>query len=398
MNVMRRFVWLIALVLFPLAAASMNACPFCEGEKGPTLTLEFDDAAMVIYGHFENARVSSNGLDGGESDLVFEEVLKPHDAIKGLKKITVPKYITDPKLKFVVFCEVYKGNIKAYKGTQLSDASEMRSYVTAILKAKDKSQGERLRVAFDYLNSPEIEVAMDAYREFSRAPYSDYREMAKTLPADKIADWLQDPKTPQYRYGLYASLLGHCGKEKHADLLFTMINDPEKRKNSGLHGLMAAYVMLEPKKGWSYLTELVQDKKKPFLVRYSGLQTMRFLWDNRLDLLDKDEKAARTDLVKGVAGILSVSDMADFAIEDLRKWQRWEYCDQIVGLFEKKEFNTPIIRKAVMRYALQCPSPRAVEFVKTQRARDRDWVNETEELLNLETRPATPPPVKTEKK
>src|ERR1035438_5126080 len=112
----------------------------------------------------------------------------------------------------------------------------MRKYIEAILKNKDKSQPERLRVAFDFLNSPEIEVAMDAYREYSRASYHDYKEMAKTLPPDKIAGWLQDPKTPQFRYGLYASLLGHCGTEKHAEMLFKMINDPEKRNVSGLHG------------------------------------------------------------------------------------------------------------------------------------------------------------------
>ena len=89
------------------------------------------------------------------------------------------------------------------------------------------------------MNSPESEVAIDAYREFAFARYSDYKEMAKTLPADKIADWLQDPKTSQFRYGLYASLLGHCGKEKHAEILFSMMNDPEVKKGSGLHGLMA---------------------------------------------------------------------------------------------------------------------------------------------------------------
>jgi hypothetical protein len=359
------------------------------------MTLQFEEAAMVIYGHFENARTSGD-LGGGESELVFEAVLKPHDAIKGMKKITLPKYIADPKLKFVVFCDVYKGKIDAYKGTQVSDVSEMRRYIDDILKNKDKSQSERLRVAFDYLNSPEIEVAMDAYREFARAPYSDYQNMAKTLPGDKIAGWLQDPKTPPYRYGLYASLLGHCGNEKHAAILYQMINDPEKRKVSGLHGLMAAYTMLEPKKGWSFLTELVTDKEKPFLVRYSGLQTMRFLWDNRLDLISKDDKIAKTTVVKGVSGVLNVTDMADFAIEDLRKWQRWEYSDQVLDLFGRRGYTTPIIRKSILRYALQCPEKRAVEFVQAQRKLDREWVEETLELLNLESAP--PPPAVTEKK
>lgn len=388
MSAFRFFGWLLALTLLALVAAPAPTCEFCSGEKGLTLTLQFEDVPLVLYGHFENARTSTSDIGTGESDLVFEEVLKAHDIVKGMKKLTVQKYIADPKLKFVVFCDINKGKIDPFKGIQVTDGGEMRKYIDAILKNKNKSQPERLRVAFDFLNSPEVEVAMDAYREYSRAAYSDYKEMAKTLPADKIAGWLQDPKTPQFRYGLYASLLGHCGKEKHAELLFTMMNDPDKRKASGLHGLMAAYTMLEPKKSWKYLSELVQDKEQPFMVRYSALQTMRFVWDNRLDLLGKDESTARVQVVKGVAGVLSVSDMADFAVEDLRKWHRWEYCDQVIDMFEKKNFNTPIIRKAILRYALQCPSGRAVDFVKTQRVRDAEWVAETLELLNLESTPA----------
>ncbi len=390
MKAFRYFGWLLALAVVPLLAASMEACEFCSGEKGKTLTLQFDDATMVLYGHFENARTTANDIGQGESDFVIEEALKSHDAIKGVKKITLQRYYANPKLKFVIFCDVYKGKIDAYKGTQVSDAGEMRKYITAILKNKDKSQPERLRVAFDFLNSPEIEVAMDAYKEYSRAAYSDYKEMAKTLPADKIAGWLQDPKTPQFRYGLYASLLGHCGTKKDGEMLFAMINDSEKRKVSGLHGLMAAYVMLEPKKGWKYLNELVQDKEQPFMVRYSGLQTMRFLCDNRLDVVNKDESAARTEVVKGVAGILKVSDMADFAIEDLRKWHRWEYCDQVIGMSGKTNFGTPILRKAILRYALQCPSGRATDFVNAQRKLDAEYVDETRELLNLESTPITP--------
>jgi hypothetical protein len=261
--------------------------------------------------------------------------------------------------------------------------------VDGVLKLKSKAPSERLRFAFDFLNSNESEVALDAYREFARADYKDYKDMAKSLPADKLAEWLKDPKTPQYRYGLYSSLLGHCGTTEHAKMLLDMINDPEKQKASGLHGLMAAYMMLEPQKGWTLLKNVVQDKDKPFLFRYQGLQTMRFVWDSRLDLIAKNEKAAKDEIVLGVAGILKVPDMADFGIEDLRKWQRWEHCDQVLAMFGQKDFNTPIIRKAVLRYALQCPMPQAKAFVKAQQARDREWVEETRELLDLET-PATP--------
>ena len=395
MNIIRRFVCLFALIGFLGFAHSTQACPFCEGSNDKTLVNQFGDAQIVLFGHFENAKLSNTGLDQGISDFVIERVYKEHDMIKGKKMIPLNHYVKDSKLKFMVFCDIYKGKIDAYKGTQLVNDSEMIRYVEGIMKNKEKSQPERLRFAFDFLNSPESEVSMDAYREFARADYRDYKDMAKMLPADTITAWLKDPKTSSSRYGLYASLLGHCGNAEHAKLLMSMISDPEKRKSSGLHGLMASYAMLEPEKGWTFLKDLVRDKQQPFLVRYSGLQTIRFLYECRPDVVAKDETAAKKEIINGVLGVLNVADMADFAIEDLRKWKRWEWCDRVIGMFGQKNFDTPVIRKSILRYALQCPTDAAKRFVKEQQARDPEWVNDTRELLELETIPSSSvPPVK----
>ena len=92
----------------------------------------------------------------------------------------------------------------------------MTTYLRGAVKNKDQSVDDRLRYAFAYLNSAEFWIGLDAYREFAQASYKDYQALAKSLPADKIADWLRDPATPVSRYGLYASLLGHCGNAKHA--------------------------------------------------------------------------------------------------------------------------------------------------------------------------------------
>ena len=250
MNFARRSVWLVAAVAILGYAFSTQACPFCE-EKGLTLVGQFEEANFVLFGHFTNARITNNGLDQGESDFVIERVLKSHELIKDKAKLTLPRYITDSKTKFIIFCDVYKGKIDPYKGMPVVNDSEMVRYLAGILENKSKSQPERLRYAFDFLNSAETEVAMDSYREFAKADYKDYKDIAKKLPAETIAGWLKDPKTPPFRFGLYASLLGHCGNAEHGKLLKEMIDDPEKRKGSGLHGLMASYVMLEPEMGWT---------------------------------------------------------------------------------------------------------------------------------------------------
>jgi hypothetical protein len=378
-------------LLFPLGlllalawcypASGSFCCPFCTDEKGPTLVGDFNQASLVLLGTFANARPAND--DSGTTDFLIEKVLKPHPAVGNKTKLTFKRVIPSTKSKFVVFCDVYKGEIDPYRGVEVPPGSDLVKYLEEALAKKDRPIGERLRFCFNYLNSPDVDVALDAYREFQKTDYKDYRAMAKDLPAETVAKWLQDPKTPSFRYGLYASLLGHCGDPvKHGELMRKLIDDPEKRRGSGIDGMLAAYVMLKPKDGWKYVQNILGDQKEDFLMRYAALRTARFLWSERPDLVKRD------DLVKGVARLLAHPDMADFAIEDLRRWNRWEQCDNVLALFDKESHNVPVIRRAVLRFMLQCPGPRAAAFVREQRERDREWVSDAEELLRLESEPA----------
>jgi hypothetical protein len=244
-----------------------------------------------------------------------------------------------------------------------------------------------MRYAFDYLNSPDPETAMDAFREYARSSYADYREMAKSLPAAKLAGWLRDPKTSPARYGLYAMLLGQCGKGEHAALLRKMLDDPPKQSAGGTEGLLIGYLMLQPKEGRDYLRGLLRDGKQDFLTRYAAVRTARFLREQRPDVMPEKEA------VSAVALVLDHHDMADFGVEDLRKWKRWEYCGRILGLFGKGDYDTSVMRRSILRYALQCPEKQAVAFAADQRRRDRAWVEEVEELLRLENETTSPPAV-----
>ncbi len=366
---------------------SAPACPFCSQDKIPTLVGDYNQALMVLLGNFTNAKLADN-----TTDFVIDKVLKSNPylqsgkvkTVDGKKVITLPRYLPQAKNKFIIFCDVYKDMIDPYRGVELQAGTELVQYLTGAMTLKDRPLGERLRYYFDHLNSPEFEVSMDAYREFARTDYKDYMEMARKLPADTLAKWLQDPKTPSFRLGLYSSLLGLCGKAEHGKLLRAMIDDPEKRKGSGIDGMLVGYVSLQPKEAWDYMTGLLKDGNQEFLMRYAGLRTIRFMWDYRPDLLTKKE------LVAGLGLVLAHGDMADFAIEDLRKWQRWEMADAVLDLFGKKSHDVPVVKRAILRYALSCPTARALAFVREQRRRDPEWVKDTEELLKLEG-PASPP-------
>ena len=382
-------IWSMIAAAFALifAAGTAYACPFCSEGRGPTLVGDFDTAKLVMLGSIGPAKLGSG--DGESStEFTIELLLKAHDFVKDKKKVILPRFVPPTKNKFLVFCDVYKGNIDPYRGIEVAGDEQIAKYLVGAVKLAERPAGERLRYCFDYLNSPEFEVAVDAYREFAKADYKDYMTMAKSLPADTLVGWLRDPKTPAFRLGLYSSLLGHCGSDKHAVVLKEMLDDPEKRRSSSIDGILAGYVMLQPKKGWEHLKSVLNNPKEEFLMRYAVLRTMRFLWEQRPDLIDKEE------IVLGASGLLTQGDMADFAIEDLRKWHRWEKTDAVLDLFGQKTHDIPVVKRAILRFALQSPSARAKTWVAQQRQRDADWVKDAEELLKLES-DSTPTPTAT---
>jgi hypothetical protein len=86
-----------------------------------------------------------------------------------------------------------------------------------------------------------------------------------------------------------------------------------------------------------------------------------------------------------MGGLIHVPDMADFAIDELRRWHRWEFTPPIMELSGKKTHELTVIRRAILRFMLQSPEATARKFVEEQRQRDAEWVKDTEELLKLES-------------
>ena len=381
---------LTIIVALGLVLAPAGACPFC-GMQGPTLTGEVAQAKMVLYGTLTNADQKANNGDGS-TDLVVESIVKNELAGKkddpladGNKTVRLDRYLPPQegdKYRYLVYCDVFKGKNDPYRVLPVLKDADMAKYLLGALQHKDEPIDKRLRFFFDYLDNPDLEISNDAYKEFGNADYKDYRDMAKDLPADRVAKWLEDPKTPAFRYGLYASMLGHCGSEKHSNLLRKMLDDPAKRLGSGVDGMLAGYVMLKPKEGWVYTLDLLKDGKKEFMLRYAALRAVRFLWDSRPDLIAKKELEA------GMGVLLDQSDIADLAIDDLRKRECWDMADRVLALQKTKAYEIPIVRRAILRFALSCKGNKAAQaYVDEQRKNDPQVVADAEELLKLEQMP-----------
>src|SRR5579875_2187052 len=368
-----------------------QACPFCD-MQGPTLTDEVAQARLVLYGRLTNAKEQANG--DGTTDLLVETVIKNELAGKkddpladNNKTVCLSRYLPpleESKYRYLVYCDFFRGKIDPYRVVPVKDG-DMAKYLLGALEHKDEPISKRLRFFFDYLDNPDLEISNDAYKEFGNADYKDYKDMAKDLPAERIAGWLKDDKTPAFRYGLYASMLGHCGKPEHAELLRKMLDDPAKRLGSGVDGMLAGYIMLRPKEGWAYTRDILKDAKKEFMVRYAALRAVRFLWDSRKDLVNPEE------LKQAVGLLLEQNDIADLAIDDLRKRQCWDMADRVLGLRTSKTYEIPIVRRAILRFALSCKdhNKAAASYVDEQRKKDAQMVADVEELLRLEQMPST---------
>lgn len=115
-------------------------------------------------------------------------------------------------------------------------------------------------------------------------------------------------------------------------------------------------------------------------MRYAALRAVRFLVEHRPEFL------RRARLLEAMRLLLNQEDIADFAIEDMRKFKVWELSDKVFTLVKMKSHNIRVIRRSILRYALSCPArlTKAREFINAERKKDRDYVAEIEELLKLE--------------
>jgi hypothetical protein len=387
-HLMRRGIpWLAAVLALITQVNASTCCPFCT-MQGKTLTGDVNEASMVLYGKLTNANEKNN-----TTDIQIELVVKDN-AVRGTRKqITLSKFVdlerTGANDRFMVFCDLFKGSIDPFRGLALKAGSKLPEYLRGALALKDKPAKQRLRFYFDYLDNEDLEISNDAYKEFGNADYQHFKEVVKDVPVQRVVEWLGSDKTPSFRIGLYASIVGHAGKEKDAKVLRDLLNDPDRRGGTGNDGLLAGYAMLKPKEGWPYLLAALKNTKEDFMFRYAAVRAVRFLHDFRTDVVSKK------DLVDGLCVLLKQDDIADLAIEDLRKWQSWDRADKVLEVVKTDGYKLPIVKRAVLRYCLQCKDSAAAKaHVEARRKADPEAVKEAEELLKLEldtTVPAVPP-------
>ena len=385
-----------AVVALSLTPTSAEACPLCN-PTGTSFANEVAQADLILYGTLSNPKGDPDSPTKGSTDLAIDVVIKSHDVVKGKKEITIPRNVppTGKNVKYLIFFNVTNGQLDPYRGEEVPADSNLPKYLQGAIDVRQKDVVTRLRYFFDYLEDKDTVISSDAYNEFAVADYKEVRELAEKLPPETLLKWIKDPNTRGSRFGLYGLMIGHCGKPEHAKVLRELLDDKERSFSSGLDGILAGYIMLDPKAGWEYLTNLARGDSE-FPIKYAALRTARVFWEYRPDVVPHKQ------ILDVMKLLMDQADIADMPIEDLRKWKVWDLTPQVLGYAAKESHNTiPINNRAILKFAIAASwadpkNTTAANFVAEARKKDARRVEFLEELLKDEVKaPApSPPPTK----
>lgn len=359
----------LMLGLPPFASGMMFCCP---SPGATSLRQKMADNEIALVGNV--CRIDRDGK--GSTEFHISQVLKSPSGFNRKKIIhlplALPQYGT-----WLVFAEVFEGQLDVYDAMRLTPAA--LDYLHNLLALESDKRETILSYCFPHLEDADELVASDARKEFSQADAGEIASAARAFSPDKLRVWMKQPKLPSKRLNQYGRLLGYCGNDRDARMLDRLVRQRARSKHpEGDDGLFDGYILLNPRQGWACLREFLRDASLPFGYRYSLLRTLRFLHDTHPNIISDRE------LTAALGVLLDQADLADLSIEQLRAWRYWDLSDRVFALYSRRPPAEPIIRRAVIRYALRCPDLKAALFVAGVRREEPTFVAEMEEILTLQ--------------
>jgi hypothetical protein len=365
----------VTVLVLALLSGPLLACSFCGDSfaRRQPLRERFAESKLVLAGQLKNAVANPDGT--GSTEFHIATVLKGE--IGKHRVLTIPRYlpvVADTPPDFVFFCTIADGKIEPVHG--VSGGKALVDYLKAIDVAN--SVPARLAQAFAHLDADDSTVSTEAFLEFARASDAELAGAKGVLDRKKLRGWIADPKTPVDRLGVYGLLLGLCGDAADAKFLLTLLKSdrPDDRIASNLGGLLGGAILLAPDDGWKFAAQLLADPKRNFSVKLNAISTLRFFQATR-------PKESRERILACLAVVIANGDLADLAIDDLRRWKWWDLTATIFEQYPKPSHAAPATRRGIVRYALQCPDESAKAFVADVRAKDPALVKKVEDNLKL---------------
>jgi hypothetical protein len=407
--------WLVSLVLPMMFAGTGWACTFCLGglRSRPTWGQQAVSASWVLYGSLANPRFDP-GSEGGSTEFHVREVLRGEAGRIPPRQIVLPVYLpvignATPR-DYIVLAHWRGQRWEVLGGFPASEA--VVAYLKGVLQLPPRDTAARCAYFFRHLDHLEAAVATDALAELGRISDVELCQAASggAFPVVRLRQLLRDPRLTAEGRGMLAYLLGLCGQvPSDTDLLRQLWQQWSAPPGTGTShllasesppwgdsrvgsGILTGLILLDPSQGWRVASEVLSDPQRPFSQRWAVLETLRFFQAFRPPVLasglprPKQESAGlrrdhRADILRCYALLVRQGDLADQAVEDLRRWGWWDLTGDILRHFDAPTHRAPIVRRAMVRYLLSAPGPEAQDFLRELRRREPDLVRSVEELL-----------------
>ncbi len=371
---------LIAGVVIFIGATSLFACSYCDpgSLKISTLRQEGRSAKLVAVVRPSNPRLVG---EQGVTDLVVERLLKNSSGQADPKILLLNRWMpVDPKkpTKLLVFVDAAP-KFDPYRGIPLKGAG-VGDYLQQTMKLDDQDRTACLTFYFAHLDDADPDVAADAFLEFAKATDREIADVCRHLDPKKLRKLVTDPKTPADRLGLFGFLLGATGEAADAAVLAKMVRDADATTATALSGLLGGLIALDAKSGWATTVGLIADDKTPYQHKLAAMGTLRFFQACQA-------KAHRPYILAGMKAVVVRGDMADMAVEDLRRWGWWDLSETVLAQYGKPTHAAPLVKNAILRYAITCRDEPSRELVRKARLADAALVGEIEESVSAERRP-----------
>lgn len=376
-------IFLPALALLLAVPHPVVSCSLCLGKLQMVPTFRQEAAQpqcrLILFGTLSDPRLT-DGVNG-VTKLNITQVLRSDPWLGERKFIEIPRWlpVSDPKNppRMLVFCDVFRNQLDPYRGLTMKSPDAV-DYVKKAIALPDKDPAANLQFFFNYLDNTDKELATDAFMEFAKASDQVVGEVATKLPLDRLRALVQDPSTPSERLALYAFLLGAAGGDADADLLEKLLNSGSERISNAQDGILSGLMHRRPREGWDLALSILRDGRKPLQQRLAVVRSVRFYqgW--------QPEKH-RANVLRALDAIILQGELADMAVEDLRKFKIWDRSREVLALYGKKGYDAPIMQRTVLRYALSCPKDNAVvQFLDERRKQEPELVKEVAESLDME--------------
>ena len=376
------FAAIAVIILFAIPLPS-HACTFCAGsfDKRQTIRERATGATIIVHGTLADSQFTADGR--GTTNLQVGRYLKSDAKWGQTATITIPQYlpvIGDTPRDYLLFAAIVEGKLDVTSGMTLPPAA--LEYVKRTIEQPASDSSKRLNFYFPQLDSKDATISADAFLEFAKASDQEIAKAAAGFDVAKIRNWLTDSTTPAERLGVYSVLLGLSGKHGDELVMLTILNESPRmeRVSTNLGGLLAGTTLLNAKLGWEKIGDIATNSKAPFDERLAALGTVRYFQTTR-------PKESRQEIVSIYKTLAGQGDLADIVAENLRRWEWWESTAEVLTPFDESTHRSPIVRQALVRYALTCPNREAKDFIDRIRKSDATLVERVEEGLKRFTSP-----------